>query len=67
MAKLDDLFRLMKDQDASDLHLTSGAPPYLRISGDMSALNYRSLSPEECQALIFEILTARLWALALTP
>ncbi len=59
MAKLDDLFKIMKEQGASDLHITSCAPPYLRINGDMTALNYRALSAEEAQALIFEILTER--------
>ncbi len=59
MAKLDDLFKVMKDQDASDLHIASGAPPYLRVHGDMVRLNYRDLGPEETQALLFEILTER--------
>jgi twitching motility protein PilT len=59
MAKLDQLFKLMKDQDASDLHLTTGAPPYLRLHGEMVKLKYHELTAEECQALIFEILTEK--------
>lgn len=59
MAKLDDLFKIMKDQHASDLHIAAGAPPYLRVHGEMVKLNYRDLSPEETQALLFEILTER--------
>jgi twitching motility protein PilT len=59
MAKLDDLFKIMKEQKASDLHITTGAAPYLRIHGDMVRLNYRDLSAEETQALLFEILTER--------
>lgn len=59
MAMLDDLFRVMKGQNASDLHLTTGSPPFLRIHGQMVPLNYRQLTAEECQALIFEILTDR--------
>src|SRR6266404_414805 len=57
MARLDDLLRQMKQQDASDLHLTSGSAPYMRINGDMVKLNYRNVSAETCRALIFEILT----------
>jgi len=57
MAKLDDLFKIMRDQGASDLHVSTGAPPYLRVHGEMVKLNYRDLSPEETQALLFEILT----------
>lgn len=57
MAKLDDLFRLMVKQGASDLHVTTGAPPSLRIDGRIEKLDYRDLTNEECRALIFEILT----------
>src|SRR5712671_822425 len=57
MARIDDLLRQMKQQGASDLHLTSGSAPYLRINGNMVKLNYRNVSNETCQALIFEILT----------
>ena len=56
MATIDDLFRLMVEQKASDLHLTSGAPPYLRLHGNMQPLNYRELSNQDIQGLIFEIL-----------
>jgi twitching motility protein PilT len=57
MARLDDLLRQMKQQGASDLHLTSGSAPYMRINGDMVKLNYRNVSAETCNSLIFEILT----------
>jgi twitching motility protein PilT len=59
MAKLDELLRLMKQQGASDLHLASGSAPYLRVHGKMVKLNYRAVSTDVCQALIFEILTER--------
>jgi twitching motility protein PilT len=59
MAALDDLLKLTKQHNASDLHLTSGSPPYLRIHGEMLRLNYKSVSAEVCQGLIFEILTER--------
>lgn len=59
MATIDELFRLMVDQSASDLHITSGAPPYLRIHGSMVPLNYRELSSQDVQGLIFEILSEK--------
>jgi twitching motility protein PilT len=59
MARLDDLLRQMKQQGASDLHLTSGSAPYMRIHGDMVKLNYREVSAETCQSLIFEILNEK--------
>lgn len=59
MAKLDDLFRMMVQQKASDLHLTTGSKPSFRLHGDIQKLEMRDLTAEECQALIFEILTER--------
>lgn len=59
MARIDELLKQMKDQGASDLHLTSGSAPYMRIHGDMVKLNYKSVSAEAAQGLIFEILTDR--------
>jgi twitching motility protein PilT len=56
MARLDDLLRQMKSQGASDLHMAAGSAPYLRINGEMVKLNYRSVSPETGQSLIYEIL-----------
>lgn len=56
MARIDDLLRQMKQQNASDLHLTSCSAPYMRIHGDMVKLNYKTVTPETCQGLIFEIL-----------
>jgi twitching motility protein PilT len=49
----------MAQQGASDLHLTSGSAPYMRIHGDMSKLNYKDVSAETARGLIFEILTEK--------
>jgi twitching motility protein PilT len=57
MAKLDDLFRVMVKNEASDLHLTSGSIPSLRVHGDITPLKYRALNDNEVRALIYEILT----------
>src|SRR5229473_4908040 len=59
MAKIDELLILMTERDASDLHVTSGSAPYLRIHGDMVKLNYKDVSPEVCQALVLEILSEK--------
>jgi len=59
MARIDDLLRQMKQHGASDLHLTSGSAPYMRIHGDMVKLNYRNVTAETCQSLLFEILTEK--------
>ncbi|HKQ51807.1 MAG TPA: ATPase, T2SS/T4P/T4SS family, partial [Pyrinomonadaceae bacterium] len=59
MAKLDELLRLMRQHRASDIHLSSGSAPYLRVHGEMVKMNYREVAHEVCQSLIFQILTDR--------
>jgi len=56
MARIDELLKQMKEQNASDLHLTSGSAPYMRIHGEMVKLNYREINAETAHSLIFEIL-----------
>ncbi|BCR06684.1 type IV twitching motility protein PilT [Desulfuromonas versatilis] len=56
MAKIDALFKMMKQQGASDLHISSGAPPIFRLHGEMQPLNYPPLSNEQAKALLFEML-----------
>src|SRR5207245_10402751 len=44
---------------ASAIPLASGSAPYMRIHGYMVKLNYKDVTPEVCQALVFEILSER--------
>ena len=41
---------------ASDLHLSAGLPPIIRVDGEMRKLNIPALSHKEVHALIFEIM-----------
>ncbi len=59
MAKIDQLFTLMEQQGASDLHLSTGSPPCLRLHGEMVRLQYHDMTNEECQGLIYEILSEK--------
>jgi len=56
MAKIDSLFRMLKEQGASDLHLSAGNPPIFRLHGEMVRLNFKALSHEELKVILFEIL-----------
>jgi twitching motility protein PilT len=57
MAKIDALFKMMKEQGASDLHLSTGSPPIFRLHGEMQRLQFKALSHEELTAILYEILT----------
>ena len=55
MAKIDAFFNLMFDQKASDLHLSSGSPPILRINGEMQRVDYPPLESDELKSMLYEI------------
>ena len=57
MAKLDHLFRLMHERNASDLHIFSGNEPALRIRGDMVRISDEILTNEKLKDMLFEIIT----------
>ena len=59
MARIDALFRMMKEQGASDLHLSTGNPPIFRLHGEMVRLNYKPLTHEELTGILFEITTEK--------
>jgi len=57
MAKLDNYFKAMRDREASDLHMSVGAPPMIRVHGNMIKLTEKHLSPSDNAQLLFEIMT----------
>lgn len=56
---LQDLLTLMIEQNASDLHITSGSPPQLRIDGSLRPVNVPPLSPTDTKKLAYSILTEK--------
>jgi twitching motility protein PilT len=54
---LDDLLKEACQRGSSDLHLTVGLPPVVRVDGLLTHLDYQPLSPQDTQRLIFDILT----------
>ncbi len=57
MASLHDFLKEMVERGASDLHLTPGAPPMIRIRGDLHPLDYPPLKPQDTRQLCYSILT----------
>ena len=48
---MEDLLRLVVDEGASDLHLSVGAPPAVRLNGRLLKLEVRPLTPEDTETL----------------
>src|SRR5688572_19339996 len=54
-APADDLLKLVVDEAGSDLHLSAGAPPCIRLHGRLLKLDTRALFPEDVEKLASEI------------
>ena len=57
MASIYDLLKTMIERGASDLHITTGSPPRLRIDGKLAPLDLPALSPAETKGICYSILT----------
>lgn len=55
--KLDDLLRFSQQQGASDLHLSTGLPPMIRVDGDIRRLNVPPLEDQQLRDMVFDIMT----------
>src|ERR687888_474274 len=56
---IDELLEHMVERNASDLHVTTGAPPVIRVRGEVQRLEgYDPLSPEDTQQLLYRILSS---------
>ncbi len=55
MVDIGELLQLCVKHNASDMHLTVGKPPTLRIDGSLMSLNYDPLAHEDTEALMKSI------------
>ena len=55
MAKIDAFFNLMFEQKASDLHLSSGNNPMLRINGELHRVDHPPLDNDALKSMLYEI------------
>jgi twitching motility protein PilT len=54
---MEELLQLVFDRDGSDLHISPGVPPIVRINGKLVRTDYEPLTNEDTQRLIFSILS----------
>lgn len=57
MLNMQDLLMMLMEKKASDLHITAGLPPMLRIDGEVKSTQFEKLTPDACQRLIYSLLT----------
>ncbi len=56
MAQIDQFLKVMVEQGGSDLHLTTGSVPVMRVHGHMQRIKFRELTEKDTEALIFGIM-----------
>lgn len=56
MVNLKDLLHEMIEKRASDLHITAGLPPQLRIDGTITGTTHEKLSPEDTLQITYSVL-----------
>ncbi len=57
MHTLDGLLRTVMENGASDLHVSPGLPPILRIDGNLTPFGDTPLTPEDVEQLLFSMLS----------
>ena len=57
MPTLPELLSMTVDLHGSDLHLSIGSPPVVRVHGDLRRLEFPELSPADTKALAYSVLT----------
>ncbi len=56
MAQIDQFLKVLVEQGGSDLHLTTGSPPVMRVHGHMQKFKFRELSAKDMETLVYEIM-----------
>jgi len=57
---IDELAKIVVEKNASDLHITAGSPPAIRVDGKIIPLKqYPVLQPKDTQKLIYSIMSEK--------
>jgi len=57
MVSMEELLNLMVQRGGSDLHISVGSPPKIRVDGKLYDTEHEILSPEVTQKLVYSVLT----------
>jgi twitching motility protein PilT len=54
---IDEVLRLALERKASDIHITVGLPPMVRLDGELVPLPFKTLNPQDSRRLIYDVLS----------
>lgn len=57
MVTIEELLTIAHEKGASDLHVTVGIPPKIRINGKLTDMDYNKFMPDDTEALIMPIVS----------
>lgn len=57
MPAIEEILRVAKDAGASDVHLTVGIPPKMRVNGNLITMDYEKLLPSDTLDVLISIMT----------
>ena len=56
MAQIDQFLNVLVEQQGSDLHLSTGSPPMIRVHGNLQKVKFRELQAKDMETLVYEIM-----------
>ncbi len=57
MARIDAFLKIGREQGGSDVHFSVGRPPLVRLDGELTPLKYRTLTVQETEDMVGEVLS----------
>ena len=57
MPTIEEIMRTAKEAGASDVHITVGIPPKMRVNGNLIAMNYSKMMPADTLEVLLDIMT----------
>lgn len=61
LIKIERFLQLMNDKGASDLHMSVGRPPMIRLHGSLEPIRYRTLTQPDWESMMRAITVDNLW------
>lgn len=59
MPKIEEILRAAKESGASDVHITVGIPPKMRVNGNLIAMNFKKMLPQDTLSIVMEIMNEK--------
>jgi twitching motility protein PilT len=58
MVGIEELLQIMVQRGGSDLHITAGAPPKVRVDGSLVSTEHEVLAPDMTKKIVYSVLTS---------